>query len=125
MGQLLRSRRSSPGAIISSTAKRARQTAEEVAQSSTFDGPVQLEPRLYLADPAVIVDVVRRADADTRRVMVVGHNPGLEELVARLTGHHEDLPTAALAQISLPIDRWKDFRLSTEGRLVNLWRPRR
>ena len=124
VGQLLRLRRLSPGAIISSTAKRARRTAEEVAQSSTFNGRVQLEPRLYLADPATILDVIRRADAEAKRVLVVGHNPGLEELVARLTGNDEYLPTAALAQISLPIDQWRDLHLSTEGQLVSLWRPK-
>lgn len=124
VGQLLQLRRLSPGAIISSTAKRARRTAEEVAQSSTFNGRVRLEPRLYLADPATILDVVQRADAEAKRVMVVGHNPGLEELVARLTGNDACLPTAALAQISLPIDRWGDLRLSTEGQLVSLWRPK-
>ncbi len=124
VGQLLRLRRLFPGAIISSTAKRARRTAEEVAQSSAFDGRVQLEPRLYLADPATILDVVRRGDAKAKRVMVVGHNPGLEELVARLTGNDEHLPTAALAQISLPIDQWRDLRLSTDGQLISLWRPK-
>ena len=124
VGQLLRLRRLSPGAIISSTAKRARRTADEVAQSSTFDGLIQLEPRLYLADPETIVDVVQCSDAGTKRVMVVGHNPGLEDLVARLTGQEGHLPTAALAQISLSIDEWMDLRLSTNGRLVNLWRPR-
>ena len=123
VGQWLRSRRLSPGAIISSTAKRARRTAEEVAQSSTFNGRVQLESRLYLADPATILDVVRGADAEAKRVLVVGHNPGLEELVARLTGNDEHLPTATLAQISLPIDQWRDLLLLTEGQLVSLWRP--
>ena len=124
VGQLLRLQRLSPGAIVSSTAKRARRTADEVAQSSTFDGLIQLEPRLYLADAESIVDVVQCSDAGTKRVMVVGHNPGLEDLVARLTGREVHLPTAALAQIALPIDQWTDLRLSTDGRLVNLWRPR-
>ena len=124
IGRLLRQQRLSPGAIISSTAKRARRTAEEVARSSTFDSAVQFEPRLYLADPATILDVVRRVDPDTRRVMVVAHNPGLEELIRRLTDRDEPLPTAGLAQIRLPIDTWRDLGVSTRGRLVSLWRPK-
>ena len=56
--------------------------------------------------------------------MIVGHNPGLEELVAQLTGELEDLPTAALARIALPIDRWSDLDATTRGTLVGLWRPR-
>ena len=124
IGKLLRQQRLSPGAIISSTAKRARRTAEEVARSTTFDGAVQFDPRLYLADPETILDVVRRADPDTRRVMVVAHNPGLEELIQRLTDEDEPLPTAGLAQIRLPIDRWTELSVSTRGRLVSLWRPK-
>ena len=124
VGQLLREQRLSPGAILTSSAKRARRTADEVARGSTFDGPVQIEPRLYLADPATIVDVLRRADSDARRVMVVGHNPGMEDLVERLTGETEVLPTAGLVRISLPIDRWKDLKLSTKGQLKAVWRPK-
>jgi phosphohistidine phosphatase SixA len=56
-------------------------------------------------------------------VMIVGHNPGLEELVAQLTGEQQDLPTAALGEIGLPIDRWRDLKVSTRG-LLGLWRPK-
>ena len=124
IGRLLRQQHLSPGAIICSTAKRARRTVEEVARRTTFDGAVQFDPRLYLAYPATILDVVRRADPDTRRVMVVAHNPGLEELIRRLTDEDEPLPTAGLAQIRLPIDTWKELSVSTRGRLVSLWRPK-
>jgi len=124
IGRLLRQQRLSPGAIISSTAKRARQTAEEVVLGSTFDGAIQFEPRLYLGDPATILDVVRRANPDTSRVMIVAHNPGLEELIRRLADEDESLPTAGLAQLRLPIDTWKDLRVSTRGQLVSLWRPK-
>ena len=55
--------------------------------------------------------------------MIVGHNPGLEQLVEQLTGERQDLPTAALAQIDLPIDQWRDLTRSTRGTLVGLWRP--
>ena len=56
--------------------------------------------------------------------MIVGHNPGLEQLIAHLTGEQEDLPTAALAQIALPIDRWRDLKKSTRGELLGFWRPK-
>jgi phosphohistidine phosphatase SixA len=56
--------------------------------------------------------------------MIVGHNPGLEELVAQLTGEQPNLPTAALAQILLSIDRWRDLNASTRGRLLGVWRRR-
>ena len=124
IGQFLKTKQFAPDAILSSSAQRARRTAEDVAEWSAFAGSVQIEPRLYLADPATIVDVVRLADLDAIRLMVVGHNPGLEQLVVRLTGVIEPLPTAALVQIQLPIDRWSNFRLSTSGQLVDAWQPR-
>ena len=45
------------------------------------------------------------------------------EWVAQLTGERQDLPTAALAQIVLPIDQWRDLKRSTRGTLVGLWLP--
>ena len=48
----------------------------------------------------------------------------IRELVAQLTGEQQDLPTAALGQIGLPIDRWRDLKVSTRGTLLGLWRPK-
>jgi phosphohistidine phosphatase len=56
-------------------------------------------------------------------VLVVGHNPGLEELVEQLTGEHHDLPTAALVHITLAIDDWSEVSAGT-GSIVDAWRPR-
>ena len=105
MGQLLRDERLSPDLVISSDAARARLTAEAMAEAAEFAGTILLEPRLYHASAAEIVAVLRTVSEDVATVMIVGHNPGLEELLARLTAEREDFPTAALAQITLPIDR--------------------
>jgi hypothetical protein len=48
----------------------------------------------------------------------------MEELVEALTGEYLPMPTAALAQIELPIDHWKKLAQRRSGRLVNLWRPK-
>ncbi len=124
VGLLLRRQALTPDLIISSTAERARSTAAQVADRSGYGGPVELRRQLYLAEPEAIVDVVRSLGSEASRVLVVGHNPGLEELVARLSGHAEVLPTAALAQIELPIAEWAALRAFTPGRLVGLWRPK-
>jgi phosphohistidine phosphatase len=124
MGELVREHRLTPDIIISSDAVRARRTAEAVAEAARFAGEIVLDPRLYSASPPGILAVLRTVpETNAGTVMIVGHNPGLEELVAQLTGEQEDLPTAALAQIGLPIDRWRDLKLSTHGTLVGLWRP--
>ena len=124
MGKLIQRRRLTPALIISSTARRARWTADEVADWCAYDGAVHLERRLYLAGPGAVIDVARDLAGSATRVLVVGHNPGLEELIARLTGRSEIFPTAALARIDLPIDDWKELRSTVKGRLVNLWRPK-
>lgn len=124
MGKLVAAERLRPDVIVSSTAKRARRTADEVAQHAGYKGAVQLDRHLYLASPDEIVDVLRAVAGGARRVMVVGHNPGLEDLVARLAGRSETLPTAALAEIRLSIRSWKELKTSSPGTLAGLWRPR-
>ena len=124
VGLLLRRQALTPDLIVSSTAERARATAVQVADGAGCGSPVELDRRLYLAEPEAIVDVVRNLGGEASRVLVVGHNPGLQELVARLTGRDELLPTAALAQIELPSADWAELRTFSPGRLAGLWRPK-
>lgn len=125
MGRLVRDEALSPGLVVSSDATRARQTAEAMAAAAGYSGTILLDRRLYHADAASILAVVREvAEPDVETVMIVGHNPGLEELVASLTGQREELPTAALAQMALPIERWSDVGAATRGTLVRVWRPK-
>ena len=125
MGKLIWREALTPDLIISSTAVRASNTADGAAARCGYERKVQREGKLYLADPAGTVDVLRRVrDGAAATVMIVGHNPGLEQLVELLTGEEETLPAAALAQVALPIDRWRDLRLTTRGKLVNVWRPK-
>ena len=134
VGRLLRDESLAPGVILTSTATRAVQTAEEVAPWIAVDPPdriVQREPELYLASAETVLDVVRHAGEESPCVLVVGHNPGLEELGAFLTRSDaarglaiESFPTAALAQIELPISVWTDLRWGATGRLVSFWRPK-
>ena len=58
------------------------------------------------------------------RVMVVGHNPGMEALVTHLTGRMETMPTAALAHVALPIEKWEELDYEVQGELLDLWRPK-
>jgi phosphohistidine phosphatase len=83
-----------------------------------------LENLLYLASAPDIIAVLRTVKQDAASVMIVGHNPGLEQLVAGLAGEEHDLPTAALAHVLLPVDRWGDLDMSTRGTLLGLWRPK-
>ena len=79
---------------------------------------------LYHAGPGSYLAVLQNVPDDDHRVMVVGHNPGMEALVTHLTGRMETMPTAALAHIALSIDQWKELDYETQGELLGLWRPK-
>ena len=124
MGELVREYGLIPDVVISSDAVRARLTAEAVAEAARYAGEILLDPHLYMACPDEILSLLPMVRENAETVMIVGHNPGLEKLVEQLTGERHDLPTATLAHIRLPIDQWRDLKLSTRGTLVGVWRPR-
>lgn len=124
VGRLLAARRLTPDRLLSSTAKRARATAKRVAKASGFSGEMELLAELYMAQPAAWIDALRLIPDDSDCVLVVGHNPGLEELLEHLTEEVASLPTAALACVSLPLDRWSDLTHATRGRLMEIWRSK-
>ena len=66
-----------------------------------------------------------RTDDSLDRVMLVAHNPGMEDLVSRLSGDPEPFPTAALAVFEIGIDSWRALELDVETSLLHLWRPRK
>jgi phosphohistidine phosphatase len=124
VGKRLRNEDLIPDAILSSTAKRARQTAEAVAEESGCTGELQLSKELYGGGPEAYLDAIRSLPSMVNCALVVGHNPDLEELVEILTGESVRLPTAALAQLQLDIQSWQDLNEEELGKLVNLWTPR-
>jgi len=68
-----------------------------------------------------------RTEATLSRILLVGHNPGMEDLVNklnRLSGQREPFPTAALAVFELDIASWRKLELGVPTKLQNLWRPR-
>jgi phosphohistidine phosphatase len=113
-----------PELILTSDALRAHTTALAVAEAAEYTGDIRVDPMLYLAGPDDILAVLKSLpDGDAATVMIVGHNPGLEDLIERLTGAREEMPTAALARLALPIDLWADLDDSRQATLVNIWRP--
>ena len=122
---MLRERSIVPDVVVTSDAVRARSTAEAVAKAAGYTNTVLLEPLLYLATPDVILDVVSGLPDDGgTSAMIVGHNPGLEDFVERLTGEPQGLVTAALVQLEIPIDRWRDLDFSVGATILSSWRPK-
>ena len=109
----IRATTGAPDAIVTSDARRAMQTAELVAPVIGFDRPLTVEPRVYAADLDTLLAVVRELPDVADHVILVGHNPGFEELTAALVGADEEdirLPTSGLAHVALDIPRWADVR---------------
>jgi phosphohistidine phosphatase len=105
----IRATTGAPDAIITSDARRALQTAELVAPVIGFAQPLTVEPRIYEADLDRLLEVVRELPDHADRVILVGHNPGFEELTAALVGADEDeirLPTSGLAHVDIDVPRW-------------------
>lgn len=113
-----------PDTILSSTARRARETALAVAAAAEFPDDVRFTRDLYLASPETYLEALRDLPDASGHAMVVGHNPGIEELVAAVVGVPESMPTAALAVVELPIESWRDLGPPPHGSLRTLWRPR-
>ncbi len=124
MGALLNDEECVPQKIISSTAKRAMMTSEQIMLSTHFEGEIEYESDFYLASPETYILKCQQLDDAIDIVMVVGHNPGMEALVEDLTGARRIFTTANIAQIQLSIDSWSKLSIASKGQLQNLWRPK-
>ncbi len=124
MGELLRRQDLVPECIVSSAAQRARETAERLAEATGYDGEILYLNQLYAAEPSEYLAALRVVPEQVERVLLVGHNPGLEDLLELLTGEWQRLPTAAIAHLLVPADRWEYVRADGSAQLVHIWRPR-
>jgi phosphohistidine phosphatase len=124
VGQYLKEKNLVPDLILSSTARRARDTAQAVLEESGFSGQVDLHQDLYLSDTSCYLDILRSLPDEANRVLVVGHNPDMEDLLTLLTDVTHHLTTACLAQVDLPITSWQELNEATDGRLQFVWSPK-
>ncbi|MFE9774559.1 SixA phosphatase family protein [Streptomyces sp. NPDC005931] len=107
-----------PGLALCSTAVRARHTWELACAQWGTPPPVRLDPRLYGADAPELLTVVREVPAEVETLLLIGHNPGLEDLVLTLAGDGLDdtldrvrakFPTSAFAVLSWRGAGWRDL----------------
>jgi phosphohistidine phosphatase len=118
-----------PTLIFSSSALRARETAEVSLVALPEHTRLTIVSELYLAEPPTYLAVLGVASDPHDAVLVVGHNPGLEGLVYLLTSRSEHLATASLFEIELPIASWGELSASASvsglvGKIVDHFRVR-
>ena len=130
MAAHLESERVRPELVLCSPARRARETLERVQAALGDEVDVLFEDALYGATEADLLARLRALPPEVGSVMVIGHNPGLEELAlalssegAELARMREKYPTAALATIDLSVDGWSALERGG-GELVAYVRPR-
>ncbi|WP_406328288.1 SixA phosphatase family protein [Streptomyces sp. NBC_00203] len=111
-----------PDLALCSTAVRARQTWELAAEQWGTPPPVRLDERLYGADVPELLDAVREVPDQVRTLLLIGHNPGLEELVLELAGDGLDdaldevrtkFPTSAVAILAWHGGSWQELAPGT------------
>jgi phosphohistidine phosphatase len=115
-GRLLRDLGRLPDFVVCSTARRARETWESATSACGCAAPVVFDPRIYDASAAELLDVVRETPARVRNLLLIGHQPGLQNLVLGLADDRPDsgtdpgalarardkFPTSAFAILELP-----------------------
>ena len=119
--------------VLASPAVRVAETVELASKAFGRSFPVEWDRRIYLASSATLLDVLHGLEGDPAAVLMVGHNPGLEDLIFDLVPDDGSsplrdevevkFPTAAFAVLELPAERWADVAEGS-ARFAHLTRPR-
>ncbi len=133
MGQHILDYSQSWDRIVASPAARCAETIELGYQATGQTYAVNWDRRIYLASSATLLDLLREVEGEPAALMMVGHNPGLEDLIFDLVPDdgssplrdvvEEKFPTAAFAVLELDVARWADAEANC-ARLIHLTRPR-
>ncbi len=116
IGTWLEQQNLKPDMILSSPATRAINTAEILCEEIAYPvNKINLDERIYAANTATLKTILAECPAHVKRLLLVGHNPGLEALIIELTGGNIDYPedgklmaTATLAHLLIP-DNWNNL----------------
>jgi len=122
LGELIHDREIRADRVVSSTSKRTKQTAVLVSQIGGLPDVVY-DDRIYEASVIRLIGLIGEFDDAFDSVLLIGHNPGIADLVRVLTGESHEIPTAALSQIALAIERWSDI-VPACGKLEFVIRPK-
>jgi phosphohistidine phosphatase len=108
MAEHLRQKRIAPGLVLCSPSRRTRQTLKRIASALGKNADVQIEPELYAASAADLLEVLHEVPDEVKAVMLIGHHPGIQDLALSLVSGSSEIararrkfPTAALATLEL------------------------
>jgi phosphohistidine phosphatase len=112
-----------PDFIMASSSRRTIDTLRLVGAAFGHSPLVMIRRRLYMCHETDYPPLLQEAPADSDRLLVVGHNEGLQEYLSRLTGTGRAVPTCTLAVVELPIHEWPEMTIATRGKLLQLVTP--
>lgn len=119
MGRELKKRGRTFDLVIASPAARVRETIDGLTEELKLNVEIRFEPRMYAASEEMLLKIVREIGERAHAPLMVGHNPGLQQLLVGLTRDGSNnlrscvqrkFPTAALATIELSAHRWREVR---------------
>jgi len=108
--------------VLVSTAVRTRETLDLIKQRAKFNGEVRYDERIYEATTSQLLEVISEMESDRESVLLVGHNPGIEDLLELLTRQHVRITTANFAKIDINVPTWS-ANLVSNGTLDWIIRP--
>ena len=121
VGNILKNKNLIPDIIICSTAKRAVETSKLIAEYVNYHNEIHLSKLLYQTTAKDYINVVSEIPDKNNMVLLVGHNPILENLVEIITNELRIMKTCSLAHIVLPIKKWLEIKIQTKGKLIELF----
>lgn len=123
MGNYFKSHGIVPELILCSPAVRARETLELVSKAAKWSAEVRYDQRIYEASGMRLAEVVTQIENDRNVAMLVGHNPGMEELLFLLTSERVEVPTGTFAKIAVKSTKWV-HAADKQATLESLVKPR-
>ncbi|MCP1726551.1 phosphohistidine phosphatase [Natronospira proteinivora] len=108
MAGWLKAQQWAPEAILCSPARRTRETARLIREGLSLpEHSEQVDEQLYLAEESTLLSVLAEQSAKIQTLMLVGHNPGLADLIARLSGQAHPVPPATMALLEAHTPDWQ------------------
>lgn len=123
IGNYLKANNITPELILCSTALRTRETLAIVTKAAELNTEVRYDQRIYEASSTRLAEVISQTENERNVVMLIGHNPGMEEMLLSLTGERQGMSTATLAKIVFDTMSWTTA-VNSRGALEWIVSPR-
>lgn len=124
MGKLLKKKDTNPDLIISSPALRTTITSQIIVNEIDYKKTIIFEPSIYEANENILKEIIKNLKDGNNIVFLIGHNPGLSNLVGLLTSKNEDIPTCGIIEIDFQTNSWSEIS-KENSKLISFEYPKK